>query len=1293
MEETLDPTTRASRLFAELTGLDVDSRAALLEQATADEPELRAEVERMLAFTDGLDQRTPSAERKVFAAPSSKSMTAGTVLAGSYRLVREIGRGGLSVVYLAEVELPVKRQVALKLLAPGLEASGIARFEGEKNALARMGHPNVAQIYDAGFTEAGQAYVAMEFIDGAPLDVFCRDHDLDLTARLRLFVKVCRGVAHAHQKGIIHRDLKPTNVLVTVQDDEPTPKVIDFGIAKSVGGSLADGHNATRFGFAVGTPGYMSPEQAIADGRDVDTTTDVYALGVLLYELSTGSVPHVPPSAQRFDAHAWARHLLSARIESMSDRLASLLEGGHPGRDSRIPRHIQPSSLAGDLDIIARKALSPLSEDRYRTVSELAADIERSLRGEPIVARPPSLRYLLSRLIHRHRKTFVVLAVGLVSTILTVVVFATLVSDRERATEEARLARQRATVEERHAVERAEAARKARARGAIAAAQAAIQAGNAAAAARSLESVPPDLRHWEWRWLEHASDQSELAIDAHVGGVREIALSADESIVVSFGEDGDIALWDADTGAELHRVPTFGEAPTLRYGLALSSSLWVAVASDHATRLCAWDLVTASPLWCREGNWGVSVESLVGDDLAIANGHSVEVVDVLTGQTRLSFTPSSGADRAAWAAPELGRVLIMNSGGRLLVYDVATDPPSLRWWRKGSFDTLDHSRRLMLTVSGVVFSAREVVSIATGEHIETLIGQPPSMPGSAIGPDGQVLYAERGSLIATRRTLHSPSMGELLGHRGHIRIARPAHGVFWVGDAAGAIRRWPAAPQLLPASTTQTNDSTFAAVVSEKHDLAFTSGWGMVKAWTIATGAELWSQWLGREYFRGLDVRGDLVVAGNVKGELWRFDIQTGEPEALARLDVTLTRLLITGDGLVIGTLDGELIATDPSGGSTRWRARTHEAAIGPISAHPNGRMLAVAADRSQRIPRHQSRYPDARDRHIVLLDVATGAPVGRLRAPGADSWLALVFSPDGSRLVAGGYNGELTVWDTATLTPSASVPSMGLEVRALTFTPDGERLFSADENGTVQIWTPQGEHILTLPTRPAQVFALDLTPSNDSLVVLNNIHPLVVYDPRGPSLETRAIRRAWSHREAVRGRVDDLLDRLVTPGDVRRTIATDPSFSTIRSEALAAVRARGINPNLINSDVWAVVRYPGEPRPVVALGRARAEHYADAWPIWEFENTRAFARLRDGDVIGAAASAKRSIELGTQRGIGSFPAEHAIIALAEAEAGRRDEAEAWLATARGETELPQWRNDSEARSLVDEVGQRLSER
>jgi serine/threonine protein kinase/WD40 repeat protein len=1292
MEETLDPTTRASRLFAELTGLDADSRLALLEDATKDEPELRAEVERMLALTDGLDQRTPSAERKAFAAPTSQAMIAGTVLAGTYRLVREIGRGGLSVVYLAEVELPVKRQVALKLLAPGLEASGIARFEGEKNALARMGHPNVAQIYDAGFTEAGQAYVAMEFIDGAPLDVFCRDHDLDLTARLRLFVKVCRGVAHAHQKGVIHRDLKPTNVLVTMQDDEPTPKVIDFGIAKSVGGDLVDGHNATRFGFAVGTPGYMSPEQAVADGRDVDTTTDVYALGVLLYEMSTGSVPHVPPSAQRFDAHAWAQRLLSARIEPMSERLASLLEGGHPGKMSRIPRHIQPSSLVGDLDIIARKALSPLSEDRYRTVSELAADIERSLRGEPIVARPPSLRYLLSRLIHRHKKTFAVLAVGLVSTILAVVVFATLVSDRQKATEEARLARERATLEERHATERAEAARKARARGAIAAAQAAIQAGNAAAAARSLESVPQDLRHWEWRWLDHASDQSELVIDAHVGGVREIALSDDETIVVSFGEDGDIAMWDADTGAELNRVPTFGGAPAVRYGLALSSSLWVAVASDHLSRLCAWDLVTSNALWCREGTWGVSMESLVGDDLAIADGHSVEVVDVLTGQTRQVFTPSSGANRAAWAAPELGRVLVMNSGGRLLAYDVGANPPKVLWWRQGAFDTLDYSRRLLLTISGSIFSAREVISIASGENIATLVGQPPSMPGSAIGPEGHVLYAERSSLIATRRSLHSPSMGDLLGHRGHIRIARSAHGVFWVGDAAGAIRRWAAAPPPLPASTAQTNDTTFAAVVSEKYDIAVTSGWGMVKAWTIATGAELWSQWLGRQYFRGVDVSGDHVVAGNVNGELWRFDIQTGEHAPLARLDVTLTNLIIIDDGLIIGTLDGEILATDPSGGSVRWRARTHEAAIGPIAAHPHSLMLAVAADRTARIPRHGGTYPDARDRHIVLLDAANGTPVGRLRAPGADSWLALAYSPDGSRLAAGGYNGELTLWDMATLTRSTSVPSMGLEVRALTFTPDGERLFSADENGTVQIWTPDGEHILTLPTRPAQIYALDLAPSNDSLVALNNINPMVVYDPRGPSLETRAIRRAWSHREAVRARVDDLLLRLVTPGEVRRTIATDASFSSIRSEALAAVRARGINPNLINSDVWATVRYPGEPREVVALARARAEHYAEGWPIWEFENTRAFARLRDGDLVGAVSSARRSIELGTQRGIGSFPAEHAIIALGEAHAGRRDEAEALLMTARRETELPMWRDDSEARSLVDEVGQKLRE-
>ena len=223
----------------------------------------------------------------------------GVIIAGQYRLVRILGRGGLSVVWLARQEAPVERWVALKLLAPGLETpTTAARFEGERNALSRMGHPFVARIYDAGYTDHGQAFVAMEHIDGPPIDEYCRRRRLDRDARLRLFVRVCRGVAHAHQKGVIHRDLKPSNILVVDDDGEATPKVIDFGIAKSTTGSLTSAPNATRMGFVVGTPGYMSPEQASGTGKDVDTTTDVYALGVILYELLTGALPFPAPSAE-----------------------------------------------------------------------------------------------------------------------------------------------------------------------------------------------------------------------------------------------------------------------------------------------------------------------------------------------------------------------------------------------------------------------------------------------------------------------------------------------------------------------------------------------------------------------------------------------------------------------------------------------------------------------------------------------------------------------------------------------------------------------------------------------------------------------------------------------------------------------------------------------------------------------------------------------------------------------------------------------------------------------------------
>jgi non-specific serine/threonine protein kinase/serine/threonine-protein kinase len=309
----------------------------------------------------------------------------------------------MGVVYEAEQVEPVTRRVALKLLLPGTPEVFLARFDAERQALAVMDHPNIARVYDAGTAPDGRPYYVMERVAGMPITDFCDDQQLTTEQRLDLFIDVCHAVHHAHQKGIIHRDLKPSNVLVALQDDRPTPKVIDFGIAKALGARLTDLTLATMAGSPVGTPAYMSPEQWDSGLYDVDTRADIYSLGVMLYELLTGQLPFDPAALMRAGTAA-AVVLRRTPAEPPSIRYNSLGGGGNPVAAARRtdPRALV-RQLRGDLDWITLKAIDPDRSRRYDSAHALADDIGRYLRSDPIEARPPTFTYQLSRFARRHR--------------------------------------------------------------------------------------------------------------------------------------------------------------------------------------------------------------------------------------------------------------------------------------------------------------------------------------------------------------------------------------------------------------------------------------------------------------------------------------------------------------------------------------------------------------------------------------------------------------------------------------------------------------------------------------------------------------------------------------------------------------------------------------------------------------------------------------------------------------------------------------------------------------------------
>ena len=325
------------------------------------------------------------------------------LIAGRYTLSEKIGEGGMGTVYRTEQSQPVKRQVALKLIKFGMDSrSVLARFDAERQALAIMDHPSIARVYDGGVTEAGQPFFVMEFVQGVPITDYCDRNRLSLDARLHLFVAVCQAVQHAHQKGIIHRDLKPSNVMVTEVDGRPTPKVIDFGVAKATELSLTD-QSLGDTGAIVGTPTYMSPEQADPTTQDIDTRTDIYALGVILYELLTGSTPL---DAAQFKRGALLEMLRMVREVdpskpstkvSTADALPSI--AANRGID---PEHLK-RELRGDLDWIVMKSLEKDRTRRYETASGFGADILRHLASEPVLAAPPSRSYRLRKFARKHR--------------------------------------------------------------------------------------------------------------------------------------------------------------------------------------------------------------------------------------------------------------------------------------------------------------------------------------------------------------------------------------------------------------------------------------------------------------------------------------------------------------------------------------------------------------------------------------------------------------------------------------------------------------------------------------------------------------------------------------------------------------------------------------------------------------------------------------------------------------------------------------------------------------------------
>ncbi len=343
---------------------------------------------------------------------------------GRFRLLEKIGEGGFGVVYVAEQKTPVKRRVALKIIKLGMDTrSVVARFEAERQALAMMDHPNIAKVFDAGATDTGRPYFVMELVRGIPITEYCDQNNLPPVQRLGLFIDICHAIQHAHQKGIIHRDIKPSNILVTLHDGIPVPKVIDFGIAKATQGDLTDKTVYTQLQQFIGTPAYMSPEQAEMSGLDVDTRSDIYSLGVLLYELLTGTTPFDAKELAKAGMDEMRRRIRETEPMRPSNRLSGMT--GADSTSTAKSRGMEARRLVmllrGDLDWVVMKCLEKDRTRRYETATGLAQDIQRHLNNEPIMARPPSTVYRFQKAIRRNKLAFAAAAAVLLALLLGII--------------------------------------------------------------------------------------------------------------------------------------------------------------------------------------------------------------------------------------------------------------------------------------------------------------------------------------------------------------------------------------------------------------------------------------------------------------------------------------------------------------------------------------------------------------------------------------------------------------------------------------------------------------------------------------------------------------------------------------------------------------------------------------------------------------------------------------------------------------------------------------------------------
>jgi WD40 repeat protein/serine/threonine protein kinase len=1006
-----------------------EAREGYLLRACGQNRELRKNVDKLLAAfndvreMDFLTSGDRAQEAQTVIAETKLPEGPGTVI-GRYKLLQQIGEGGMGVVYMAEQEEPVRRRVALKIIKLGMDTRQVvARFEAERQALALMDHPNIARVLDGGATEAGRPYFVMELVQGVPITEFCDKNKLRAKERLKLFIQVCHAIQSAHQKGIIHRDIKPSNVLVTLHHGEPMSKVIDFGIAKATNQKLTEKTLFTHYASMIGTPAYMSPEQAEMSSMDVDTRADVYALGVLLYELLTGSTPFPEKRLRDLGYGEMQRVILEEEPERPSTRLSTMAHEQKAAMARSRSAEVASLSklLRGDLDWVVMKCLEKDRTRRYDTANALAADIEHHLRQEPVNARPPSPLYRFQKLARRHNAAFAAAA-----AIAAVLVAGAGVSTWQaiRATEAERLAEasaQRATTETaraqgaeqsvRQQASVVEQQRQMLRRGLYVAdmklASLALDEGNLGRAVDLVQKYhapgagEEDLRGWEWRYLWQQSRGDEIATwPADDQEVNCVAFSPDGRLLATTGFSSKVNVWDATSKQLLVTLAGF-TAQIQMGGLAFSPDGALLVAKS-SSKLIAWDTHTWTARAQLEtgnefGRWAVAF-SPDGKFLATTMHWGLRIWTTHSWQLHEQIANSGGAFDERLAYTRDGRFLAASGGGHVRLWDLERRcwaPHFAPPWKRGFGMAVSSN----LLAAGDVHGTIKVWELASGRELASTNAHREAVHALAFSSDGALLATG-----AADQKIH-----------------------LW--DMSRVPQTEAAAAALEKIATLQGHWDEVGAVAFSPsgHRLASVGSDGAVKLWSVTQKPkqpELEGTW----YPLGFLATGKRLLTVNDDHTLQEWDTATGR--SLRRIE---------------SIPDGSAAARKVSWG---WHVLA-------MDVSSDGTTLAVAIESDVRTNRAVELWD------LVAVRRTAVWPLGEFAAT------KLVISQRGRWLAAAG-KGEVRLFDLAEHRERAAFtnyPGTSGAARSVAFSPDESLLATAFPDNSIKLWEPStARESATLP-------------------------------------------------------------------------------------------------------------------------------------------------------------------------------------------------------------------------------------